>query len=108
MTEAMEAEALPIVKRLGLHPDEPKILPAPSTAHSYSGQPHGLSVHLVVNGELNCLLAPEPYPEYQLSLLTGWFWHFGTQHTTDLCVGAFVLILYKLRCWDQMHAVWYS
>ena len=47
----MEAEAAPIVQCLGLKLDEPRIIPAPSSAHSYSGNVHELSVHLVVNGE---------------------------------------------------------
>ncbi|KAK9821682.1 hypothetical protein WJX74_007745 [Apatococcus lobatus] len=47
----MEAEAAPIVKRLGLHFDDPRIIPGPSTAQSYSGTAHDLTVHLVVNGK---------------------------------------------------------
>ncbi len=57
----MEAEATPIVKRLGLQLDEPRIIPAPSSAHSYSGNVHDLDVHLVVNGKQYLLLRHEEF-----------------------------------------------
>ena len=46
----MEAEAAPIVERLDLRLDDPRIIPGPCSARSFSGTVHDLAVHLVVNG----------------------------------------------------------
>lgn len=45
----MTAEALPMVETLGLQPDEPFAPPAPS--FSWSGEHHGLHIHIVQNGK---------------------------------------------------------
>ncbi|KAL4423462.1 hypothetical protein ABPG77_005414 [Micractinium sp. CCAP 211/92] len=48
---AMEAEAMPMVKSLGLAADEPPSIPPPAPCHSFSGEHAGARVHLVCFGK---------------------------------------------------------
>jgi DNA-directed RNA polymerase subunit H (RpoH/RPB5) len=48
----MEAEAQPLLERLGLEKDDPPQIAAPAPAVSYSGKALGLELHVVCNGEL--------------------------------------------------------
>lgn len=47
----MEAEAQPLLERLGLEKDNPPPIAAPAPAVSYSGKALGLDLHIVCNGE---------------------------------------------------------
>ena len=47
----MEAEAQPLLERLGLEKDDPPPIAAPAPAVSYSGTALGLDLHIVCNGE---------------------------------------------------------
>ena len=46
----MEAEAQPLVDRLGLNRDEPSRIAPPAPCVTFSGPCYGLDVHLVCNG----------------------------------------------------------
>ncbi|EFN52874.1 hypothetical protein CHLNCDRAFT_26505, partial [Chlorella variabilis] len=48
---AMEAEAMPMVKALGLQPDDPPVVPPPAPCHSFSGEHGGAQVHVVCFGK---------------------------------------------------------
>lgn len=48
---AMEAEAQPLLERLGLQKDDPPPIAAPAPALSFSGKALGLDLHIVCNGE---------------------------------------------------------
>eukprot|EP00192_Tetraselmis_astigmatica_P019023 CAMPEP_0117662892 /NCGR_PEP_ID=MMETSP0804-20121206/8293_1 /TAXON_ID=1074897 /ORGANISM="Tetraselmis astigmatica, Strain CCMP880" /LENGTH=250 /DNA_ID=CAMNT_0005469817 /DNA_START=62 /DNA_END=814 /DNA_ORIENTATION=+ len=47
---AMEAEAKPMVEKLGLTKDEPSRIPPPATCVTFSGKHGGLNVHIACNG----------------------------------------------------------
>jgi hypothetical protein len=47
----MEAEAQPLLERLGLEKDDPPPIASPAPAVSYSGTALGLDLHIVCNGE---------------------------------------------------------
>jgi DNA-directed RNA polymerase subunit H (RpoH/RPB5) len=47
----MEAEAQPLLDRLGLEKDDPPVIAQPAPAVSYSGKALGLDLHIVCNGE---------------------------------------------------------
>lgn len=86
MIIAMEAEAAPTIKRLGLQQDEPRILPAPAPCVSYSGTFAGIDVHVVWSGRdqehgvdlvgtvpasLATFLALQAWPDADLVISTG-------------------------------------
>lgn len=48
---AMEAEATPLVKELGLKADDPPRIPPPAQCVSFSGRYEDLDVHVVCNGK---------------------------------------------------------
>ena len=48
----MEAEAMPLVKAMGLQLDEPAVIPPPAPCHSFSGRHAGADVHVVCFGAL--------------------------------------------------------
>lgn len=48
---AMEAEAQPLLERLGLEKDDPPPIASPAPAVSYSGTALGLDLHIVCNGK---------------------------------------------------------
>ena len=47
----MEAEATPLINKLGLQQDDPPRIPPPAPCTSYSGRYEGLDVHVVCNGK---------------------------------------------------------
>lgn len=57
---AMEAEAMPMVKALGLQPDDPPVVPPPAPCHSFSGEHGGAQVHVVCFGECRTMLRQLP------------------------------------------------
>lgn len=48
---AMEAEAMPLVKALGLQADAPPVIPPPAPCHSFSGEHGGAAVHVACFGK---------------------------------------------------------
>ncbi len=51
----MEAEALPLINILDLKEDTPQRIAPPAPAVSYSGQKHGIDIHVVRNGQLSAI-----------------------------------------------------
>ena len=65
----MEAEALPLITILDLKEDIPQRIAPPAPAVSYSGNKHGMDIHVVRNGKaplLSCM-AQEGVPEDLIS-----------------------------------------
>lgn len=46
----MEAEAQPLLKRLGLERDEPPAISSPAPCVTFSGEAFGLDLHIICNG----------------------------------------------------------
>lgn len=61
----MEAEALPLINILDLKEDIPQRIAPPAPAVSYSGNKHGVDIHVVRNGEAPSLpcMAQEGVPK---------------------------------------------
>ena len=62
---AMEAEALPLINILDLKEDIPQRIAPPAPAVSYSGNKHGVDIHVVRNGKappLTCMLELKQCP----------------------------------------------